>query len=35
MNPTAEAVPLRWEGAGTSRIPFAAYTDEQRHREPE
>jgi len=33
MNDTAEAVPIRWESEGTSRIPFAAYTDEQRHRE--
>ena len=23
---------LHWEGGGTSRIPFAVYTDEQRHR---
>lgn len=26
------AQPLRWEGGGSSRIPFAAYTDEALHR---
>ena len=25
--------PLRWESEGCSRIPFAVYTDEQRHRQ--
>lgn len=35
MDPVAPAAnpdTLTWEGGGTSRIPFAVYTDEQRHR---
>ena len=26
------STPLNWEGTGTHRIPFAVYTDAQRHR---
>ena len=32
MSQATTTAPLQWEGGGTSRIPFAVYTDEQLHR---
>lgn len=32
MHPASGPDALHWEAGGTSRIPFAVYTDEQRHR---
>lgn len=32
MNMAPGTPPLHWEGGGTSRIPFAVYTDEELHR---
>lgn len=32
MTLTQEPVPLHWEAGGTSRIPFAVYTDEDLHK---
>src|SRR3954454_17060712 len=32
MDPAAKTPALAWPGAGTSRIPFAAYTSEELHR---
>jgi salicylate 5-hydroxylase large subunit len=31
MTVAETSAPLQWEGGGTSRIPFAVYTDEARH----